>query len=1075
MRVSRFTFPSGAAGRRGFALLITLTLLAFVVLLLVGLGTYTRVETAIAGNMQRQAEAREHALLGLNVALEQLQRHAGPDTRATATAENFPEVNRQKRHYTGIWNAAPASATEPMEGETPATPTAPIAWLASGAETSAGIDITATVASARSVVLVGAKTDGSGSGDETVAELQDVTAPGVPGAPTGATPIGRYAWWIGDQGVKAPVAVASTAEAVDYAPYVDATGGELRARIGQQIALGAAATTTGGAPAFEPRDANNEPLVRAGRIVAPNQLAFLRTAEDSPVGLPALRQNFHAWSPNNFAVIADTRRGGLRQDLSLLPQRLGGAYSAWARYERPRAVNMEPAVAGGVADATPAAPRPIPEYSATDPLRRRYFITPSDSSGGVEAGVHPVLTFFGISFSLRQAPSSSNYEVAARCVVGLWNPFTSALVPPAFDGGRLEIRISRLPRVTVRDSGGIEHQIDLHALYGDPLRIRLAWPETPAMEDEASWLPGRVHYWAAEPNDAEPRDGNLMKFNERNPAYEGQGVVRATALAHSPAPSSGPPLYRQCAAAATALRVELFREGVNAPIARFDSPEFQSFETAPSQLEIQHRSADFAYVFRLPDPSEVPEGESQPWLSAAGRDPRLTWLRGGSFVAGENGPHPEQYGGVGVTSFRTRFPSRLLDRATNRLDYNEDVPVFELPRGPILSVGALQHLALPAARPFAIGNPWGSAVQVSGMPANELFDRFFFSGISAEVVATETSLPLALPNPLLKPLRKADGAHVTLADIRATAVEVPPVEPPTEDSGGTDTPEPEIVVPVTGRSSKYFLQGGAFNVNSANAAAWAAVLRSVRFAEPSAFSYLDVSSATGTAEDSARATVQSGEARFFRFPQSAQETFKAESNSGAEAEDGVTPPNTLLYRRGMRTLTEAQLAALAEKVAELVRLKLASTDATFGGPFRSLEEFLSGSPLFAGLDADGNPLAPRSLLEAAIADSGINAEIPEFSSQWLTQADIMSALAPVLFPRSDTFIVRTHGQALNPATGAVEGRAWCEAIVQRLPEYLDPTTDDAAVLPADLQGELNRRYGRRFKIVSFRWLTAADI
>ena len=69
----------------GFALLIVVTLLGFIVVLLLGLATYTRIETTIAGNTQRQAQARENALLALNVALGQLQKHAGPDRRVTAT------------------------------------------------------------------------------------------------------------------------------------------------------------------------------------------------------------------------------------------------------------------------------------------------------------------------------------------------------------------------------------------------------------------------------------------------------------------------------------------------------------------------------------------------------------------------------------------------------------------------------------------------------------------------------------------------------------------------------------------------------------------------------------------------------------------------------------------------------------------------------------------------------------------------------------------------------------------------------------------------------------------------------
>lgn len=123
-----------------------------------------------------------------------------------------------------------------------------------------------------------------------------------------------------------------------------------------------------------------------------------------------------------------------------------------------------------------------------------------------------------------------------------------------------------------------------------------------------------------------------------------------------------------------------------------------------------------------------------------------------------------------------------------------------------------------------------------------------------------------------------------------------------------------------------------------------------------------------------------------------------------------------------------------------------------------------------------SPAAGRtvSLLEQAIDDAGINAAVPEFSSQFLTQGDIMTALAPVLFPRSDTFVIRAYGEAVNPATGATEGKAWCEATVQRIPEYFDPA-DDATVAPADLTSTLNQNLGRRFKVVSFRWLTRSDI
>src|SRR5207248_2649644 len=109
--------------------------------------------------------------------------------------------------------------------------------------------------------------------------------------------------------------------------------------------------------------------------------------------------------------------------------------------------------------------------------------------------------------------------------------------------------------------------------------------------------------------------------------------------------------------------------------------------------------------------------------------------------------------------------------------------------------------------------------------------------------------------------------------------------------------------------------------------------------------------------------------------------------------------NTHLFRRGMRALTAEQVTALAKSISDAIKVRLAAS-----GPFRSLEEFLN--PVAAG---------GVSLLEQAIADAGINSSIAEFSSQWLTQADIMTALAPVLFPRSDTFVIRAYGEAINPA------------------------------------------------------------
>jgi hypothetical protein len=133
-----------------------------------------------------------------------------------------------------------------------------------------------------------------------------------------------------------------------------------------------------------------------------------------------------------------------------------------------------------------------------------------------------------------------------------------------------------------------------------------------------------------------------------------------------------------------------------------------------------------------------------------------------------------------------------------------------------------------------------------------------------------------------------------------------------------------------------------------------------------------------------------------------------------------------------------------------------------------LEEFLRP-------ESAGNP----SLLERAIEESRMNPDqirpvntvsdyaYSGFSTLTITQGDILTALAPYLHTRSDTFIIRTYGESVNPVTGATEGKAWLEARVQRFPEVV--ASGDSITQP-NING-----FGRRFKITNFRWLSQSDI
>ena len=59
----------------------------------------------------------------------------------------------------------------------------------------------------------------------------------------------------------------------------------------------------------------------------------------------------------------------------------------------------------------------------------------------------------------------------------------------------------------------------------------------------------------------------------------------------------------------------------------------------------------------------------------------------------------------------------------------------------------------------------------------------------------------------------------------------------------------------------------------------------------------------------------------------------------------------------------------------------------------------------------------------------------------------------------------------SDAAGKIVARAWCEAVVQRTPEPLDP--DESGINPR-LAGQAGD-FGRRFTITSFRWLVSEEI
>lgn len=263
-------------------------------------------------------------------------------------------------------------------------------------------------------------------------------------------------------------------------------------------------------------------------------------------------------------------------------------------------------------------------------------------------------------------------------------------------------------------------------------------------------------------------------------------------------------------------------------------------------------------------------------------------------------------------------------------------------------------------------------------------------------------------------------------------------------------------------SASALLLDGAFNVNSTSVEAWKALLSATR----------------------QQALGQEGFAPFSRSARPAGGEWWA-GNGDAEDEEAWA---------GFRSLSEDEVALLAEKIVDQVRLR---------GPFLSLSDFVNRRLRNDFADEQTGLMGP---LQAAIEQAGLNLafqtrwelekdrEVPDYrhpdnildatrldhllkpdSKAWgvpgyLTQADLLQVIGPNLSARSDTFVIRTYGDALDSA-GRVKARAWCEAVVQRNPEPLVPDASGRNPDPAQPGGE----FGRRFTIKCLRWLNESEV
>ncbi len=186
---------------------------------------------------------------------------------------------------------------------------------------------------------------------------------------------------------------------------------------------------------------------------------------------------------------------------------------------------------------------------------------------------------------------------------------------------------------------------------------------------------------------------------------------------------------------------------------------------------------------------------------------------------------------------------------------------------------------------------------------------------------------------------------------------------------------------------------------------------------------------------------------------------------------------------GRRELSDEEIDQLAQAIVREVRKR---------GPFLSLADFVNRR---VGNDKD---LARAGAIQSALDSNEVrindayrrgtrgvsnprNFAFPEAEEGpagygmpgIVKQADILTPIAPVLSVRSDSFIIRAYGESVD-RDGNVLARAWCEAVVERSKRYLDEE-DEPETNAAGLRREANRAFGRRYEVISFRWLHPGDV
>jgi hypothetical protein len=1176
--------------QRGFALVVTLSLMVLLTVISVGLLTLSSISLRSTNQGEDRAIARANARMALMLALGELQKSAGPDMSITATSSMIAEAPL-KPNLTGVWASKSINPNSPPSDYASEKSAAFKRWLVSGVKPTdhESQDYVTTPQSGETLELVGKNSLGPAATDS------DKVIAGVVPVSRDGRRYGSYAWHVADEGVKAT-----------YNTYRDPSRNTTLAHKRSLIAGHRADVSQmeegGMSLDFLPKDETSsnyeEAMKHSGKLITLNQADLFKAGSS----IKSFRNDI---TPYSRGLLVDVRDGGLKQDLTSMfeygsamppPYDQGSDVRLYASTHKITGVS-DPnwSTLGGyyrmygdlVDKDTKPTIKSIPQESVSLTALappQNYFPAP------VIAKIEMIFSFVvhdptgNWLGTITKGDSTRKYMgyLISTPVITLHNPYNVNL---RFD--RLKVSMKNVPAgfiFTVNNVARnkkltpINEMTNLSANRGDKIFIiEIAnWANTTQNEPTGGPItmnPGQTLVCGTYVN---PTDGLVSTFDWANnmtgfdkktgitkpvkakPGFlasaagftydwltphnstdyvdpttlivskQGMLALRATDQISIESglalPSVGVKDRFEVVAEITAGKTTTPCGGLSfiyndestltglLPTPKYRFPRTGSLKagdlyysnTEPLINQSNAKAfAIFSAYARTTNGGVYESGKRQPQANAANelRDGRLA---GKAFLfhnparpvirlnlATEkpgNQSHEINYQPLpGNTDDMIDIDSlnRTPALMSNRLIGDKSIKsgsYLEIPSGPMQTIAdfrrsnALTSSYLPSfVQP--VGNSYVSPMMSTGKvseagPAgydlldhsylanHALYDKFYFSTF-APVDSKDASQLFS----------KFMGHEERLISQR--------FEPNLPSGKTVATAQKELFSSANPTPDAYRLAAqyqtvrGAFNVNSTNVQAWIAMLSSLNKSELAV-----LWGKSGTLE-----SIKSDQ-----IPIPSMSLQNSGSATSQKANDTSLASNRW---NGFRELSRKDVERLAYEIVNKVRER---------GPFLSMSEFVNRR---LGPESE---LTRAGALQQAIDLSKINDEtfadqIVEVNAAdltdpklynyktpkvmegnpaagapgWISQGDLLRILEPAATVRSDTFVIRAAGEAQDK-TGKVTARAYAEAVVQRTVDYVNPV--DAPTVNAEkdsMANPVNKVFGRKFELVSFRWLSSHEI